>query len=219
MNFNDKSANSDKLIKYGFEKSDGKYVYGTFICDNQFKLTVTVYGKDKVSTELYDTAAEDIYTLHLVEDAAGAFVGRVRAEYEKVLKDISDSCFELDVFRSECSRKVISYARDSFGDELEFLWERDKECAVLRRKDNRKWYAVFMIIPANKLGLDGGIRVEIIDVRIAPEELPSTVDGKRFFAGYHMNKKHWLTIVMDGSVPAEEVFKYLNESYNLAKRG
>jgi predicted DNA-binding protein (MmcQ/YjbR family) len=33
--------------------------------------------------------------------------------------------------------------------------------------------------------------------------------------GYHMNKKHWNTISLDGSVPDKEVFSWINHSYDL----
>ena len=35
--------------------------------------------------------------------------------------------------------------------------------------------------------------------------------------GYHMNKKHWNTIIFDGSVPDKEVFSWIDHSYNLIK--
>lgn len=33
--------------------------------------------------------------------------------------------------------------------------------------------------------------------------------------GYHMNKRHWNTIVLDGSLPDELVFSLIDESYDL----
>ena len=36
-------------------------------------------------------------------------------------------------------------------------------------------------------------------------------------AGYHMNKKHWNTVLMDGSVPDKEIFSWIDHSYNLIK--
>jgi len=33
--------------------------------------------------------------------------------------------------------------------------------------------------------------------------------------GYHMNKKHWNTILLDGSVPDKEVFSWIDHSYDL----
>jgi len=38
--------------------------------------------------------------------------------------------------------------------------------------------------------------------------------------GYHMNKKHWNTVRIDGSVPDRELFSWIDHSYDLvSKRG
>lgn len=216
MIFKNKTANSEKLISYGFKKAEGKYVYSTPLA-NQFKMTVTIDVSGEIETELFDLEAEEVYTLHLVADASGEFVGKVRSEYEKVLQDISENCFETDIFRENCAHKVIEYARKKYGDELEFLWERYPDAAVLRRKDNKKWYALFMTISKSKLGLDSDEPAEIIDLRFNVDELSERVDGERYFPGYHMNKKHWITMLLDGSVPLEEILTYIDKSYNLAK--
>jgi predicted DNA-binding protein (MmcQ/YjbR family) len=34
-------------------------------------------------------------------------------------------------------------------------------------------------------------------------------------AGYHMNKKHWNTVMLNGSVPDKEVFSWIDHSFNL----
>ena len=33
--------------------------------------------------------------------------------------------------------------------------------------------------------------------------------------GYHMNKKHWNTVVLDGVIPEKEVRKMIDDSYDL----
>jgi predicted DNA-binding protein (MmcQ/YjbR family) len=33
--------------------------------------------------------------------------------------------------------------------------------------------------------------------------------------GYHMNKKHWNTVYIDGSIPDKEVFSWIDHSYDL----
>jgi len=35
--------------------------------------------------------------------------------------------------------------------------------------------------------------------------------------GYHMNKKHWNTVILDGSVPDKEIFEWIDHSYDLVK--
>jgi predicted DNA-binding protein (MmcQ/YjbR family) len=36
--------------------------------------------------------------------------------------------------------------------------------------------------------------------------------------GYHMNKKHWNTVIMDGSVPAKLLREMIDDSYDLILR-
>lgn len=33
--------------------------------------------------------------------------------------------------------------------------------------------------------------------------------------GYHMNKEHWNTVILDGSIPESEIKKMIDESYRL----
>lgn len=37
--------------------------------------------------------------------------------------------------------------------------------------------------------------------------------------GYHMNKKHWITILIDGTVPIKKLFAWIDDSYNLVEAG
>lgn len=37
--------------------------------------------------------------------------------------------------------------------------------------------------------------------------------------GYHMNKKHWNTIIIDGSVTVRKIFEWIDDSYNLVVTG
>ena len=217
MIIENKTANADKLIQYGFEEVGGKYIYRTEIVDGQLRLTVTV-DNGELSTEVYDVVAEDEYTLHLVAGAVGGFVGRVRAEIEVTLADIETKCYDVDVFKEDYTRKILQYSAEKYGDEAEYLWDDLPNAAVIRRADNRKWYVLLMTVLPKRLGLSGDKPLEIVDLRFDVDELPNKVDGVRYFHGYHMNKKHWITILLDGSVPLAEILAYVDESYVLAKK-
>ena len=217
MVIKNKSGNTDKLLKYGFVLNDGNYVYKTSIIDGQFTLTLTVNGNE-ITTELYDVQAEDVYTLHLVEGAVGAFVGRVRTECEQAVNNVVLNCFDTDVFKQDFTREILSYAHEKYGDEAEYLWNDLPDAAVIRRKDNRKWYVLLMTILPKRLGLEGSEPIEIVDLRFDADELPKKIDGARYFPGYHMNKKHWITMLLDGSVPLAEILDCVDKSYVLAKK-
>lgn len=215
--FKSKSPDFEKLVSFGFTYDGKQYLYSTKILNDQFELLVNIVSPSgEVNTKLTDLTTGDLYTLHLVEASGGAFVGAVRAEYERVLTEIADKCFYKDVFKSDDAHSVIKYVKDKYGDELEFLWEKFPDDAVLRRKDTGKWYAALLVISKRKLGLDSDDIIYIIDLRIDPEVLPTLIDGKKYFAGYHMNKKNWITICLDGSVPVDEICDLLDKSYNLA---
>lgn len=47
------------------------------------------------------------------------------------------------------------------------------------------------------------------------EELRSTYTS--VLPGYHMNKKHWNTIIVDGSVPFRTIKEWIDHSYDLVK--
>ena len=75
-----------------------------------------------------------------------------------------------------------------------------------------------MTVLPKRLGLDGDEPIEIVDLRFDVDELPRKIDGKSYFAGYHMNKKHWITILLDGSVALDEILDCVEKSYALAKK-
>ena len=37
--------------------------------------------------------------------------------------------------------------------------------------------------------------------------------------GYHMNKRHWNTVILDGSVPKVEISRMIDRSYGLVVKG
>lgn len=212
----DRRADPEKLKTYGFRETDGAYLYEQPLLSGAFTLRVRVCA-DGADACLIDAATDEPYTLFLVEDAQGSFIGEVRAAYCDALSAVAEACFAKTVFQSGYSQSVIEYARNTYGDELEFLWEKFPKNAILRRKDNRKWYAALLTISKSKLGAFPDKEIEVLDLRAAPEAIPDMVDGKRVFAGYHMNKKHWITLPLDGTLPAEEICAMLDTSYALAK--
>lgn len=215
--FKIRKPNIQKLLSFGFEQTGNKLVYVCNLLDEQFQLTVTVSQNEKVYTSVTDNISGEEYVLHRVPSAEGSFVGQVKTEYEAVLEEIASKCFEPDVFKSEQAKAVIAYIRETYGDELEFLWQKFPDNAVVRRKDNKKWYAAILTVSRRKLGFDSDEKVEILDLRMKPEDIEITVDGIKYLPGYHMNKKHWITICLDGTVNTYDIYIKIENSYKLAK--
>ena len=216
--FQNKTPDFARLKAYGFKNQDGVWRYCAPILEGEFELTVLIKEDGAVATELIEREFGEPYTLHLVEEATGAFVGSVREAVGAVLKEIATRCFDTDVFQGGQSHALIAHIRKAYGREPEYLWDRFPDCAVWRRGNNAKWFALIATVQRKKIGLAGEENVEILDVRGDPEELKLMVDGKRYFHGWHMNKKHWLTVPLDGTLPLEEIFSLVEESFFLANK-
>ena len=209
-----KTVAVNRLEIFGFRKFADGWIYQKNICDGQLLMTLKIIG-GKIFSSVEDSAGDE-YTLHLVESSVGNFVGNVRADYENILAAFIENCCEENIFCAELTKNLIAYVREKYGDELEFLWEKFPKDAIWRRSDTRKWYAVIMEISERKLNLDSDNIIEVIDLR--GRELENFIDGEKYFPGYHMNKKSWYTIRLDGSVTFEEICKRLDESYQLATK-
>ena len=82
-----------RLEPFGFRAEGKLFRYETPLLDGQFSLSVVVDERGTVKTLLVDCASGDEYVQHLVPAAAGAFVGRVRREFDDVLDRIDAACF------------------------------------------------------------------------------------------------------------------------------
>ena len=214
--FKYREVDFSKLIGFGFIQNGSDYIYRRTLAGSGFELTVTISAQGKVFTEITDPSTDEIYTLHLVDGAAGSFIGLVRCEYEETLKEIADACFEPAVFKNPQTKRIIEFVRSRYGDELEFLWEKYPDCAIWRRKDTKKWYAILLTVSKRKLGIDSDEVVEVIDLRFPQEDINSVIDNRKYFPGYHMNKKHWITVILDCSVADGEICRIIDQSYTLA---
>lgn len=211
--FAKKKLRPNALREFGFAENGGTYSYREKICGG-FVLTVSIVG-GTVETNVVDSETGEEYVLYKTA-AAGAFVGEVRSGVESVLQKIAAECFEPDVFKQEQTKRVIEFVRRTFGDELEFLWEKFDDNAVWRRKDTQKWYAAILTVQKCKLGVNSGEKAEIIDLRIQREKMDALLSKPNFYPGWHMNKKSWFTVILDGSVPDSELFALIQNSYALA---
>jgi len=214
--FQGRKPKEEELLKFGFELKSGAYEYRREIVGG-LMLCARV-EKGELTTRVFDPMTDEDYVLHLIEGASGSFVGEVRREKEKLLKELSTTCFDRYDKLSDGARALFDYAERAFGVHPEYLWADTPDCAVLRRPDTKKWFAAVLTVRRDKLFLAGEGKVEVVDVRARPEEIPLLIENSICLPGYHMNKKHWITFLLDGSVSSKLLQTYLVESYSLAKK-
>lgn len=110
--------------------------------------------------------------------------------------------------------KVFKYIKKEYGAEPEYLWDKFPDYAVLRHDDNKKWFALVARIPYEKLGMDCDGEVCIMNVKIDDSVfMDMLLHQPGFFPGYHMNKKNWITILLDGTVSLKDIYTFIDFSF------
>ena len=213
----DKKIDFKKLEEFGFKLKDNSYFYHTYLLKNQFKMSVKISLDNSIFTEIIDTETNEPYILHLLEIKRSGYSEKVYKEYSEVLEKIKKECFEDEIFKANYTKEIVAYIKNKYGDELEFLWEKSPKNAVVRRKSSKKWYAVILTVSKRKLNLDSDEIIEVINLHNIVEEIKKLIDNKKYFPAYHMNKKYWCTICLDGTVELGEIYKLIDVSYELAK--
>lgn len=96
-------------------------------------------------------------------------------------------------------------------------WTQSPANTVFRHHHNRKWFAIIMDIPREKLGLSVDGIISVVNVKCDPRLIGSFREEPGIFPAYHMNKAHWLTIALDNSADGEKLKFLLDMSYELTK--
>ena len=126
-------------------------------------------------------------------------------------------CSSPEIFKSVQTKQVIKYIKEKYDNEPEFLWGEKDGNAVFRHKENKKWYGVLMTVQKSKFGLDGDEIIEAINLKMEPKDIEKIIDNKKYFPAYHMNKKHWFSIILDGRVDIKKIYDFIDISYNIKK--
>ena len=86
--------------------------------------------------------------------------------------------------------------------------------AVFRHTDNKKWFALVMDVQGNKLGLSGSEYIDVVNLKMDDlffRDIIIKEDG--IMPAYHMNKMHWVTVLLNGMVPEKRVLELIDMSF------
>jgi predicted DNA-binding protein (MmcQ/YjbR family) len=114
-------------------------------------------------------------------------------------------------------REMLAYIKKSYQTSPDYPWGKDSGYAVLRHAHNKKWFCLVMTVKKSRIGLAGDDLIEIMNIKCRPEWIGSLRQSAGFLPAYHMNKEHWLTVLLDGTVPDEELHHLIDDSFALTE--
>ncbi len=112
-------------------------------------------------------------------------------------------------------QQLTEYIYEQFSVEAEYLWASFPEFAAFRNQRNKKWFALVAVVDRSKLGLEGEGKIDVVNLKCDSVLLGSLLFKKGFLPAYHMSKKSWVTVLLDGSVDEEEIKNLVNFSFEI----
>ena len=204
--------NKEKAHAYGFVESGKVWTYSCQILQGDFFMTVSI-TPDNVSFQVFDQETGDLYPQVHMESMRGSFVGSVREACLEILYQIRKACFDVQDFICPQTKRIMAQVQEDYGNQLEYLWEKSPDAAVLRHEGNQKWYAVLMRITWDKL--DKGREGLVEAVNLKHDQVADLLSQKGIYPAFHMNKRYWLSLTLDDTLSDEMVLKLMERSWNL----
>lgn len=213
--FNKYRIDKSKLIKYGFIKDNKNYIYKKNILDDKF--TIVVEYNKKIKGKIIEIEFNDEYT-NFRRENLGEFSSNIKNEFINLLVDIRNKCTSKDTFNFDQTKRINNLIMEKYEVFPEFLWEKFPSYAIYRK--TKKWFALIGSVGINKIdkNSDSTTEVEIINLKISPNNINELLNKKGIYEAYHMNKKNWITIILDNTLTDEDIMDYIEESYNLVNK-
>lgn len=106
---------------------------------------------------------------------------------------------------------------EKYGVKPDYPWKKDRESAVFRHDNNKKWFALIMHIPKKRLIPNADGFFSVVNFKCDPVLTGFYLNKPGFFAAYHMNKEKWLTAALDDTAPDADIELLLEFSFNLTE--
>ena len=113
--------------------------------------------------------------------------------------------------RSELENHILQ----TYGVKAEYPWAKFPNYAVFRHEHNRKWFAVIMDLPKEKLGIEEEGIIDAVNLKCDPDMIGSLRMESGFYPAYHMDKSNWISVVLNDGIDSEKLEWLIEMSFDL----
>ncbi len=210
--FGNYSTDEKKLTAYGFRPEGHTLVYTQDLPAEDLRIIIT-YDR-AFSGRIIDLSFGEEYVNFRMASATGCSAG-IRHRFEALLLDIREKCCRNRYFQSEQAKRIYEFIYETYDVMPEFLWPSIPTYAAFRRKQGGKWFAVIGSVPrcrVDPVSLSAQ-DVEVINVKVSKDRIDALLAGKGIYPAFHMNKKCWVSIIFDDTLPDADIRRMVGESY------
>jgi len=112
-------------------------------------------------------------------------------------------------------KEIENYINENYETIQEYPWDKYPNYTTFKHKHNKKWFALITDVPYQKLQINKDGMTDAINLKNIPEMIGSLRKTKGILPAYHMNKEHWITVLLDGTVPKQKICDLIDISYDL----
>ncbi len=204
------------LEHHGFSQEGGAFILHTRLPKAGFDLAISITPSGGVEGHAFDPDTGDEYLPLHAREPQGAFASQVQDEYRGILQGIAASCFRPRRFMSDQANRLEGLIREAFGDVPDNPFS-DLDAGAFRTPGG-KWYALVMAVPRSRIMKESageGAMVEIANLKADPGEIPSLVSRDGIIPAYHMNKRYWISVLLDGTLDDRSLMELVSRSRDL----
>lgn len=159
--------------------------------NKNFYVLIEVNNNIIENISVYDINNDEEYLPFKIKNYEGNLVNQIRKEVNEIVLE----------YKNDKKNKIYNFIENRYSIKGENIFKKHPEIIVFRNK-KKKWFG---IITKNS----------ILNLKNKPEKIEKILDNNLFLPAYHMNKKHWFSINLDKVINFEEIFKLIEESFNL----
>ena len=211
--FSNYSIRQDRLLDYGFQPDGDRLSFKMPLSEDNFEIIIEYDGT--LRGRIMDLTAGEEYTNYRREGAAG-YSAQIRQKFVDVLLDIRENCCRNQYFKGEQARRICEYIYETYDRTPEFLWPNIPSYAAFRLKGTKKWCAIMGSVPRHKLDPLSEDRrdVEVINVKVDSGQIKKILSQPGYYPAFHMNKKCWVSIILDETLTDAEIAKRIANSFS-----
>ncbi len=120
--------------------------------------------------------------------------------------------------RVEMREEIEKYINENYDVIKEYPWEKYPNYTTFKHRNNKKWFALIADVPFKKLQIKKDGMVDVINLKNIPEMIGGLRKEEGILPAYHMNKEHWITILLDGTVSKQKICDLIDISYDLTSK-
>lgn len=205
------SFNPKALLDYGFVQNGSCYLLHKEL-ESTGMTAVFCLSQSAFTVSVFDDNTNEKYIPFDLPDSTGNFVGTLREKTEEIANDIAKRCLTSKSLRGA----VLNFVKTLDDTYTRTPWKRTPEYVTLNLNSG-KWFGLVMNIPKRFITGDSDVKVDVINLKLDPDEIKSLIDFKTFFPAYHMNKKYWITVLLNRDLSEEKLFSLIKKSYDIVK--